>query len=109
MSKSSPTYKAIYTQTFGKQLRKIGDALRVKRIKETAEKIIENPYHQVEFSKGKYRGKREYYAWRGDRLIFTVCEQCRQLNHLPFNNCQNCQETPSNQIIFWEIIESHKY
>jgi hypothetical protein len=109
MSKSSQTYKPFYTTVFDKQLKKIGDGVRIKRIKETAEKIIEDPYHQVEFAKGKYRGKREYYAWRGDRLIFTVCEQCRKLSHVSFNGCTNCKDEPDNLVIFWEVLESHAY
>ena len=109
MSKSFPTYKPFYTHTFDKQLKKIGDGMRVKRIKEAAEKIVDDPYHQVEFSKGKYRGKREHYAWRGDRLIFTVCEQCRELTHTSFNGCTNCSEMPDNLVVFWEVLESHVY
>ena len=109
MSKSFTNYEWFYTKSFEKQLKKIGDGRRIKRINDTADKIVADPYHNIEFGKGRYRGKREYYAWNGDRLIFTVCEQCRELGHNEISQCANCETTPDNMIMFWEIIEGHKY
>jgi mRNA-degrading endonuclease RelE of RelBE toxin-antitoxin system len=109
MNRSFQNYNPRYTPFFEKQLKKLGDKMRVKRIKETAEAIVEDPYHNVEFGVGKFRGKREERAWRGDRIIFTVCEQCKKLKHQEFNPCASCDDVPENTITFWEIIDDHDY
>jgi mRNA-degrading endonuclease RelE of RelBE toxin-antitoxin system len=70
MSKSSKTYNKLFTKTFEKQLRKIRDAIRVKRIKEKIDEIVEYPYRNIDFGAGRWRGKRKERAG-DDRIMFT--------------------------------------
>jgi mRNA-degrading endonuclease RelE of RelBE toxin-antitoxin system len=109
MSRSSQAYIDYLTPTFDKQLRKLRDGMRIKRIEETIKKILEDPYHNIDFGKGKFLGKRKYDAWKGDRLIFTVCEQCRTLGHQKHNHCPDCQKMGNDAVIFWELVDSHNY
>lgn len=108
MSKSSQGYSKIFTRTFDKQLQKIRDPIRVKRINEKVDEIVENPYRNIDYGVGIYRGKRKERTG-DDRIIFTICEQCRREGHRIYNSCENCSETPDSMITFWEIVEGHKY
>jgi mRNA-degrading endonuclease RelE of RelBE toxin-antitoxin system len=108
MSKSSQIYNKRFTRTFEKQLRKIRDVVRVKRIKEEVDEIVENPYRKIDFGAGRWRGKRKERIG-DDRIMFTVCEQCKKEGHKKFNQCLDCANTPTNMVTFWEVIEGHKY
>jgi mRNA-degrading endonuclease RelE of RelBE toxin-antitoxin system len=108
MNKSSPTYKKDFTDKFDKQLRKLGDPIRVKRIRQKVDEIIEFPYRNIRFGVGRWRGKREERVG-DDRLMFAVCEQCRKEKHQSYNNCDNCENIANNSVRFFETVDSHKY
>jgi len=59
--------------------------------------------------KGNYRGKRRIWLNRRDRLIFVICEECRELNHTEINGCSVCANTPENVLVIAHIIFSHDY
>ena len=108
MSKSSPTYNKDFTEKFEKQLKKLRDPIRMKRIKRKVDEIVEFPYRDIRFGAGRWRGKREERVGY-DRLMFAVCEQCRKEKHQLYNNCHNCQNKPNNTVRFFETVDSHKY
>jgi len=108
MSKSSLVFNPIFSKTFSKQLTKIRDKLRITRIKQKTDEIIIQPYRNIEFGAGAYRGKRKDRIGE-DRIIFTVCKQCRIEGHIKYNNCDNCNLIPDETVRFWEIVEGHKY
>ena len=108
MSKSSQTYSKDFTEKFAKQLRKIHDAIRIKRINQKVDEIIDFPYRNIRYGAGRWRGKREERIG-DDRIFFAICEQCRNENHQTYNACDNCKGIPNNTIRFFEIIDSHKY
>lgn len=108
MSKSFPTYNKAFTDKFDKQLRKLGDKVRVKRINEKVLEILDFPYRNIDFGAGRWRGKRKERVG-DDRIFFAVCEQCRKEKHQVYNNCLNCEKMPDNTIKFFEIVDSHKY
>lgn len=110
MSESSPIYDDVYTPTFDKQLKKLKKtaSVRFKRVQNAIQTILAAPYQNIDFGKGIYRGKRK---WRvgSDRIIFVVCKQCRELEHQIYNQCNDCDSTPDETVIFVTIIEGHKY
>jgi mRNA-degrading endonuclease RelE of RelBE toxin-antitoxin system len=108
MSKSSPTYQADFTEKFEKQLRKLRDKVRVKRINDKVLEIVAQPYRNIRFGAGRWRGKREERTG-DDRLMFAVCGQCREENHRTYNNCFNCENIPDNTVRFFEVVDGHKY
>jgi len=71
--------------------------------------LIADPYHNTEFGKGRYRGKRYKWINRFDRLFFVICEECRGLNHQRYNLCRECEDTSDNKIIVAFVILGHKY
>jgi mRNA-degrading endonuclease RelE of RelBE toxin-antitoxin system len=108
MSKSSLIYNKDFTEKFEKQLRKLGDKVRVKRINQKVDEILSFPYREIRFGAGRWRGKREERIG-DDRLFFAICEQCRKEKHQAYNNCYNCEKIPDNTIRFFEMVDSHKY
>ena len=107
-SKSSPIYNKDFTEKFEKQLRKLRDKIRMKRINEKVLEILDSPYRNIDFGVGRWRGKRKERVG-DDRIFFAVCEQCRKEKHQIYNNCTNCEAIPDNTIRFFEIVDSHKY
>lgn len=110
MNKYSLTYNDKYTPLFEKQFKKLQkkSPVRAKRIKDTIQEILRSPYQNIDFGKGLWRGKRKYRVG-DDRITFVVCKQCRDLGHEAFNQCNNCDDTPDETVIFVSIIEGHKY
>jgi len=108
MNKSSQAYERRFTKTFDNQFHKLRDSIRTKRIKQRVDQIVASPYANIDFGAGQYRGKRKDRAG-DDRIVFTVCEQCRNEHHEKYNDCSDCNTTPNNMVTFWEIIEGHKY
>mgnify|MGYP001036731255 CR=1 FL=1 len=108
MSRPSQTYIKRFLPTFNKQLRKLRDNIRIKRIQKKVDEIVTEPYRNIKFGAGRYRGKREERVG-DDRIFFAICEQCRKEGHQIYNLCGDCDTTPNNMITFIEIVEGHKY
>jgi mRNA-degrading endonuclease RelE of RelBE toxin-antitoxin system len=107
MSRSSQTYEKRFTRTFERQLPKLRDKTRIERIQKRVDQIIANPYANIDYGKGEWRGKRKDRVG-GDRIIFTICEQCRKEHHQEYNNCIDCNTTPDNNLQSNEkVICSH--
>ena len=102
------SYNPVYTRTFEKQLRGLGERFREK-IEEKIQDLVSNPWHNTQFLKGQYRGKRKLRLNSRDRLVFVICEECRELNHMKYNQCEDCETTPENTIKIAFIIFGHKY
>jgi mRNA-degrading endonuclease RelE of RelBE toxin-antitoxin system len=108
MKKFSQTYNKDFTEKFDKQLKKLGDKVRIRRINAKVDEILEFPYRNIDFGVGRWRGKRKERVG-DDRIFFAICAQCRKERHQINNNCHNCESIPDNTIRFFEIIDSHKY
>lgn len=108
MSKSSLTYNKDFTEKFERQLKKLRDKIRIKRINEKVLEILGAPYRNIDFGSGHWRGKRKERVG-DDRIFFAICEQCRRERHQRYNNCESCDTKPDNSIRFFEIVDSHKY
>jgi len=108
MRKFLGNYNPIYTKTFKKQVKKLDSTFR-RQIEERIRDLIADPWHNTQFLRGQYRGKRKLRLNRTDRLVFVICEECRELGHFVYNQCEHCDETPENTIIIAFIIFGHKY
>jgi mRNA-degrading endonuclease RelE of RelBE toxin-antitoxin system len=81
-------YTDVYEEQFVKNLRHYA-GLKVQ-IKRRVERICQNPYENTEFlgdvsGKLNLRGCRSARVDRNFRIIFVVCEECRQVRE-----CQYC-------------------
>lgn len=101
-------YDPVYTKTFEKQINGFNDEFR-SVVEARIEDLKADPWHNTQFLKGQYRGKRKLRLNRRDRLVFVICEECRELEHQIYNQCENCDETPENTLKIGFIILAHKY
>ncbi len=99
-----PPYNAQYHKKFSD---KVGDNQRIKNV---IKRILLNPKHNSTFLKGDLlRGKRHIWVGKPDRIIFAICEECKQLNHQKYNKCSDCSGKTSHDIIFFDFIKGHRY
>ena len=110
MNRSSVHFEPKYTPFFEGQLKKLQkkDKIRTKRILKKVKDICASPYDDIKFATGRYKGKREARVGN-DRLLYIVCEQCRDLQHMNFNGCRECNQIKDETVIFVMIIKGHKY
>ncbi len=108
MRKFLGNYKPIYAPKFQRQIRGLAQEMR-DAIEERIDTLIDDPWHNTRFLKGQYRGKRRMWLNRVDRLVFVICEECRELDHIIYNQCSDCDTTPENALVIGFIIFEHKY
>jgi len=108
MRKFLGNYSPLYTPTAQEQIEGLNPSDKA-RLKERIDSLIADPWHNTEFLKGQYRGKRKIRLNRLDRLVFVICEECRELNHFIYNQCNDCKDIPENTIVIGFIIFGHKY
>ena len=96
-------YTAVYEDLFVKNLSKY--ASLKKKAKNKIDRILENPYHSTEFL-GDHRGKlnligcRSIRIDRNFRIVFVVCEECRNIRNCEFCFCDNM---PDQTVVFLTI------
>lgn len=96
-------YQAVYEDLFVKNLHKYASIK--KSAKNKINRLIEDPYHNTEFL-GDHRGNlnltgcRSIRIDRKFRIIFVVCEECRNIQNCEF--CF-CEDLPDRTVIFLTI------
>ena len=96
-------YQAVYEDLFVKNLRKYSSIK--KSIKNKINRLLEDPYHNTEFL-GDHKGKlnlsgcRSIRIDKNFRIIFVVCEECRNIQVCEF--CF-CEKLPDKTVIFLTI------
>lgn len=100
--KKSSAYEVKYTHTFEKKIQNMDKS----RIEKAIVRLAQNPFHNTEFAKGIWRGKRKYRV--GDlRIMFVVCDECYRKGHQRFNQCEDC--SPKKLIFIADLITGHEY
>lgn len=108
MRKFLGNYNPIYTRKFDEQINGVSKDYR-QMVENKIEDLIADPWHNTRFLKGQYRGKRKLRLTRKDRLVFVICEECRELNHTIYNKCNDCDSTPEDTLVIGFIIFGHRY
>ena len=108
MRKFLGNYNPVYTKTFRKQIAGVNPEFRT-RIEDRIQDLIADPWHNTKFLKGQYRGKRKLRLSRSDRLIFVICEECRELGHIIYNQCEDCNSISENTLKIGFLILGHRY
>lgn len=93
-------YNAVYEKLFVKNLDRY-KSLK-KQIKSRIERILQNPYVNTEFladASGKLNliGCRSDRINRNFRIIFVICEECRNISECEFCFCENLSDGPHNK------------
>ena len=96
-------YTAVYEERFNQNLRRY-TSLR-QRIKRRIERILSNPYINTEAlgdASGKLnlRGCRSARIDKNFRIIFIICEECRQM--LECDYCF-CEDLPDETVVFLTV------
>jgi mRNA-degrading endonuclease RelE of RelBE toxin-antitoxin system len=96
-------YQAVYENLFVKNLRKYASIK--KTAKNKIDRVLDDPYHNTEFlsdHKGKLNliGCRSIRIDRNFRIIFVVCEECRNIKNCEFCFCDNL---PDQTVVFLTI------
>ena len=96
-------YEAVYEKIFVRNLRRYSSLKG--RIKRRVERIIDNPYNNTE-SLADYTkrlnliGCRSARIDRNFRVVFVICEECRNIPNCEFCFCDNL---PNNIIVFLTV------
>lgn len=70
--------------------------------------LFHSPYNS-KILKGNCKGKRSLRV-HGYRIIFAICEECREKNHTRLNGCKDCKKHGRNDIIMFTCgPRSHIY
>jgi mRNA-degrading endonuclease RelE of RelBE toxin-antitoxin system len=96
-------YTSVYEQKFVDNLRRYA-AMR-QRIKQRIDRVLDNPYHNTELladASGKLdlRGCRSVRIDRNFRVIFVICEECRNIPACEFCFCDNL---PDKTVVFLTV------
>lgn len=100
-------YEPQYTKRFEKSLKKNVPSNLRPRIEDGIKKLLEDPYHNTEFCKGLWRGKRKLRVGEY-RVVFVICEECQKLNHKVHNRCDGENHEPCFLMIL-DLIAGHDY
>lgn len=94
-------YEIYLTSKFGKSIKKM-DAHTKQRIEKSINDLSNDPYRKSEYLRGKLKGRRKHRM--GDlRIVFAICEECRELGHHTINNCIDCDDLPKNGLKIFDI------
>jgi len=96
-------YQAVYEDLFVKNLRKYSSIK--KSVKTKINRLLKNPYQNTEFL-ADHRGKlnltgcRSIRIDKNFRIIFVICEECRNIQ-----SCEYCfcEDLPDKTIVFLTI------
>lgn len=85
-------YQAVYEDLFVKNLCKYSSIKKIAKVK--INRLLEDPYHSTEFlsdHKGKLNltGCRSIRIDRNFRIIFVICEECRNIQSCEYCFCED--------------------
>ena len=88
-------YQAVYEQRFVTNLKRYS-SIR-EQIKRRVERVLANPYHNTEkltdtSGKLNLRGCRSARVDRNFRVIFTICEECREISFCEYCFCDGLED-----------------
>ena len=96
-------YEAVYEEKFLRNLR-LYSSIR-KNIKRRVERVLSDPYQNTEVlfdvsGKLNLRGCRSVRVDRNFRVIFVICEECRNIQECEFCFCENL---PDKTVVFLTV------
>lgn len=101
-------YDVRLTRACLKRLKKIYSKSKAAQhlVEKRLDDLRNDPYAGSYFLVGAtLKGKRALHAGKL-RIVFAICEECRELEHTRFNDCYDCDEIPDNTIVVF-TVDSH--
>lgn len=99
-------YEAFYHEGFNPQVKKLTkrNNTLASRLERTIENLRTNPYHNTFNLIGPYlKGKRRAWVGRRHRIVFAICEECRENEWEEHNNCNACDEKKDETLVFFKF------
>ncbi|MGA2681878.1 MAG: hypothetical protein ABSF44_08775 [Candidatus Bathyarchaeia archaeon] len=97
---SQSRFQCHKTVEFDKTLRKLHKPVQKLIDKIIQEVLFLEPYESERLVSPKFKGKRSLR--KGDyRVIFAICEECRKLHEDRINNCYDCNQYGSNNVMIF--------
>ena len=96
-------YEAVYEELFTRNLRRYSSIRQP--IKRRIDRVLTDPYHNTEFlgdASGKLNlvGCRSARVDRNFRIVFVICEECRNIQECEFCFCENL---PNKTVVFLTV------
>jgi len=93
-------YRCHKTAEFDRAFRKLDKGVQELLDKTIQDVLFRQPYESKRLVSPENRGKRSLR--RGDyRIIFAVCEECREMRLVHMNACENCDAHSTSDIILF--------
>lgn len=110
MRKHLGSYKPFYTDTFLETLNSLSEKNK-KYVQDKADDILRDPWHNQKAMKGQYRGRRRRWINKknGDRIVYAICEDCRENRWTLYNGCLDCDDWPDETVTFSVLVLNHNY
>jgi len=101
-------YEAVYEELFTRNLRRYSSIRQP--VKRRVDRILTDPYYNTEFlgdASGKLNlhGCRSARVDRNFRIIFVICEECRNIQKCEFCFCENL---PDKTVLFLTVGPHNK-
>jgi len=96
-------YEAVYEELFTRNLCRYSSIRQP--IKRRIDRVLTDPYHNTEFlgdASGKLNlvGCRSARVDRNFRIVFVICEECRNIQECEFCFCENL---PNKTVVFLTV------
>ena len=109
---SPQPYSAAYTHEFAEQLASREFRSLAALVKEKCDLIVAEPYTacRSERLRFDFSGKRSGQVGRGVRLIYTICEECRDQGDQQRNDLECCaaEECDLTRVTFLTITRHYR-
>lgn len=100
------TFTAFNSPYFEKKVEKItkNNNPLLKDVIYTIEQLEINPKNRSRRLPGKLRGKRRVHVRHTKyRILYSICEECRELDEIKLNKCSVCDELDNLTVILWNF------
>ena len=102
-------YQCFRTDEFNRSFRKLDSSIQKIIDKAIREVLFNQPYKSKKLVSPELKSKRSLRA-QDYRVVFAICEECRESNYMRLNGCKDCKKHGTNDIIMFTCTHrKHAY
>lgn len=101
-------YELKYTEGFFKKIEK-WNRKNKKSVEIIEKRINKNTFksnprkNSIHLIEPRLKGKRRIKLANDLRVIYALCDECVEMNHMPYNGCAFCNGEPNKWIILFDF------